>query len=98
VVANKEPNVKQYLLLPFSVGEQEEDSPKLLNVAAQLPNQLGSEILLQFFYVLGSGKAGFDCPNIWHSPILVWQLPESLLAENLLHKQLVDTGVKTLPK
>jgi hypothetical protein len=43
-------------------------------------------------------EAGFDCPNIWHSPIPVWQLPESLLAENLLHKKLVDTGVETLPK
>jgi hypothetical protein len=26
------------------------------------------------------------------------QLPESLLADNFLHKQLVDTSVKTLPK
>jgi hypothetical protein len=28
----------------------------------------------------------------------VWQLPKSLLAENLLHKQRVDTGVNKLPK
>jgi hypothetical protein len=68
-------------------GRTDGDSPKLLNVAAwQLLNQLGSEILLQFPFVLGRRKAGFDCPNIWHSPISVWQLPESLLAENLLQK------------
>jgi hypothetical protein len=67
------------------------DSPKLLN-------QFGSEILLRFPFVMGWREAGFDCPNICHLPIPVWQLPESLLAENLLHKQLVDTGVKTLPK
>jgi hypothetical protein len=61
------------------------DSPKLLNVAeGQLLNQLGSEILLQFSFVQGRRKAGFDCPDIWHSPISVWQLPESRLAENLL--------------
>jgi hypothetical protein len=48
--------------------------------------------------VLGRRKAGLDCPNIGHSPISMWQLPESLLAENLLHKQLVDTSVETLPK
>jgi hypothetical protein len=71
----------------------------LLNVAAwQLLNQLGSEILLQIPFVLGRCETGFDNPDIWHSPIPVWQLPESLLAENLLHEQLVDTGVKTLPK
>jgi hypothetical protein len=43
-------------------------------------------------------EAGFDCPNIWHSLIPVWQLPQSLLVENILHKPLVDTGVKTLSK
>jgi hypothetical protein len=64
------------------------DSPKLLNVAAW---QSGSEILLRFPFVLGRCKAGFDCPNIWPSPIPVWQLPESLLADNLHHKQLVNT-------
>jgi hypothetical protein len=70
-----------------------------MNVAAsQLLNQLGSEILLQFLFVLGRCKAGFDCPDIWHSPIPVWQLPESLRAKNLLHKRLVDKVVKTLPK
>jgi hypothetical protein len=63
------------------------NSPKLLNVAAwQLLNQLGSKILLQFPFVMGRRKAGFDCPDIQHSPISVWQLPESLLEENLLHK------------
>jgi hypothetical protein len=63
------------------------DSPKLLNVAAwQLLNQLGSKILFGFIFVLGRRKAVFDCPNIWHSPILLWQLPERLLAENLLYK------------
>jgi hypothetical protein len=72
------------------------DSPKLLNVAAW--QKLGSKILLRFPLVLGRREAGFDCPDIWHSPIPEWQLPESLLAENLLHKQLVDTGVKTMPK
>jgi hypothetical protein len=73
------------------------DSPKLLNVVVwQL--QFGSTILLQFPFVTGRGKAGFHCPDVWHSPIPVKQLPEILLAENLLHKQLVDTGVKTLPK
>jgi hypothetical protein len=56
----------------------------LLNVVAwQLLKQLGSKVLLRFPFVLGRHKAGFDCPNIWHSPIFVWQLPESLLAENL---------------
>jgi hypothetical protein len=64
----------------------------------QLLNQLGSEILLRFPFVLGRRKAGFHCPDIWHSPISVWQLPESLLAENLLYWGLVDTGVKTLTK
>jgi hypothetical protein len=49
-------------------------------------------------FVLSRRKAGFDCPYIWHLPNPVWQLPERLLADNLLHKQLVDTGVKTLPK
>jgi hypothetical protein len=79
---------------------QERDSPKLLIVAAwQLLSQLGSKILLQFLFVLGWRKEGFDCPDIWHSPISVWQLPcRKSVAENLLHKQLVDTGVKTLPK
>jgi hypothetical protein len=67
-----------------------EDSPKLLNVAAwQLLNQLGSKILLRFPFVMSRRKAGFDCPDICNSAILVWQLPKSLLAENLLHKQLV---------
>jgi hypothetical protein len=47
---------------------------------------------------MGWREAGFDCPNMWYSPIPVWQLPESLLAENLLHKRLVDTEVETLPK
>jgi hypothetical protein len=56
------------------------------------------KILLQFPFVLGRHKAGFDCPDIWHSPIPVWQLPESLLAENVLHRQLVGTGVETLAK
>jgi hypothetical protein len=42
--------------------------------------------------------AGFGCPNIWHSPIPLWQLQESLQANNLLHRRLVDTRVKTLPK
>jgi hypothetical protein len=70
-----------------------------MNVAAsQLLNQLGSEILLQFPFVLGRRKAGFDCPDTWHSPIPVWQLPDSLRAKNLLHKRLVDKVVKTLPK
>jgi hypothetical protein len=67
-------------------------------VAWQLLNQLGSEILLRFPFVLGRREAGFDCPDIWHSPIPAWQLPESLLADNLFHKQIVDPGVKTLPK
>jgi hypothetical protein len=66
---------------------QERDSPKLLNVTAwQLLNQFGSKILLQFPFVLGRRKAGFDCNDIWHSLISVWQLPESLLVDNLLHK------------
>jgi hypothetical protein len=47
---------------------------------------------------MGWRKAGFDCPTIWHLPMNEWQLPESLLAENLLNKRLVDTGVETLPK
>jgi hypothetical protein len=65
---------------------RERDSQKLLIVAAwQLLNQLGSEILLLFPFVLGRRKAGFDCPNIWHLPISEWQLPESLLADNFLH-------------
>jgi hypothetical protein len=59
----------------------------LLNVAAwQLLNQFGSKILLRFLFVQGRRKAEFDCPDIWHSPTYVWQLPESLLAENLLQK------------
>jgi hypothetical protein len=63
------------------------NSPKLPNVAAwQLLNQLGSKILLRFPFVLGRCEAGFDSLDIWHSPISVWQLPECLLAENLLHK------------
>jgi hypothetical protein len=79
-------------------NSQGRDSPKLQNIAAwQLINQLGNEILLRFLFVLGRREAGFDCPAIWHSPIPVWQLPKSLLAENLLHKQLVETGVKNLP-
>jgi hypothetical protein len=58
------------------------DLPKLLNVAAwQLINQLVSEILLQFSFVLGRHKARFDCPNIWDTLLSVWQLPEGLLAE-----------------
>jgi hypothetical protein len=74
------------------------DSPKLLDVALwQLLHQLGSKILHRFPFVIGRREAGFDCPNISYSPIFEWQLPESLLAENLLHKQLVDTGVETLP-
>jgi hypothetical protein len=80
----------------ISDSQPGEDSPKLLNVAAwQLLTQLGSEILLQL--VLGRRKARLGCPDIWHSPIPVWQLPESLLAENLLHSQLVDTSVETVP-
>jgi hypothetical protein len=68
-----------------------------IQIAAwQLLNQLGSEILLRFPFVLGRREAEFDCPDIWHSPILMWQLPESLL--NLLYKQLVDTGFETLLK
>jgi hypothetical protein len=47
---------------------------------------------------MGRREAVFDYPDICDSPILVSQLPESLLAEILLHKQLVDTGVKTLLK
>jgi hypothetical protein len=71
----------------------------LLIVAAwQLLNQLGSDILLRFLFVLGRREAGIDCPDIWHSLISVWQLRESLPADNLLNKQLVDTGIKTLPK
>jgi hypothetical protein len=66
----------------LSHSTQGKDSPKLHNVT----NQLGSKILLRFPFVLGRREAGFDCPNIWHSPISVWQLPESLLAENLLQK------------
>jgi hypothetical protein len=73
--------------VPNAIMHAGGDSQKLLNVAAwQLLNQLGSEILLRFLFVLGRCEAGFDCPNIWHLPISVWQLPESLLAENLLHK------------
>jgi hypothetical protein len=73
--------------------------PKLLNVAVwQLLNQLGSKILLRFPFVIGRREAGFDCTDIWHSPIPVWQLPYILLAENILYKQLVDMGVETLPK
>jgi hypothetical protein len=75
------------------------DSPKLLNVAVwQLLNQLGSEILLRFPFVLGRRETELDCPDIFHLPIPVWQLPESLLAENLSHNQLADTGVETPPK
>jgi hypothetical protein len=71
----------------------------MLNVAAwQLPDQLGSKILLRFPFVMGGREAGFDCPYIWHSPISVWQLLESLLAEKLLHNLLVDSGLKTLPE
>jgi hypothetical protein len=33
-----------------------------------------------------------------HETIPVWQLPESLLADNLLDKHLADTDVETLPK
>jgi hypothetical protein len=62
---------------------QEKNSPKLLNVAAwQLLNQLGSKILLGLPFVLGRHEEGFHCPDIWPSSISVWQLPESLLAEN----------------
>jgi hypothetical protein len=51
--------------------------PKLLNVAAwQLPNQLGSKILLRHPFVLGRREAGVHCHNILHSPISVGQLPE----------------------
>jgi hypothetical protein len=50
------------------------DSPKLLNVAAW--QKLGSKILLRFPLVLGRREAGFDCPDIWHSPIPEWQLAE----------------------
>jgi hypothetical protein len=83
----------------LSPGTLERNSLKLFNVAAwQLLNQLGSKILLQFPFVMGRRKAGFDCPDIWHSPIPKWQLPESLLADNLLHKRLVDTEVETMPK
>jgi hypothetical protein len=47
---------------------------------------------------MGKREAGFDGPNMRHLPIPVWQLPESLLADNLPHKRLIDTGVETLPK
>jgi hypothetical protein len=63
-----------------------------------LLNQLDSEILLRLPFVMGRGKAGFDCPDIWDSSILVWQLQEIMLAEIFLDKLLVDTGVKKLPK
>jgi hypothetical protein len=70
----------------------------LRNVAAwQLLDQLGSKILTQFPFVMGRREAGFDCPDIWHSPISVWQLPENLLAKNLLHKRLDDAEAETLP-
>jgi hypothetical protein len=46
---------------------------------------------------MGKRQAGFGCPDIWHSIIPVWQLPENVLADNVLNNQLVDTGVKTLP-
>jgi hypothetical protein len=63
------------------------DAPKLPYAAAwQLLNQLGSKILLRFPFVLGRREVGFDCPNDWQSLISVYQLPESLLAENLLNK------------
>jgi hypothetical protein len=69
------------------VEQPGEDSPKLLHFAAwQLLNQLSSKILLRFFFVLGRRKAGFDCPDILHLPISVWQLSECLLAENFLQK------------
>jgi hypothetical protein len=61
-------------------------------------NQLGSKILLRFPFELGRRKAGFDYPDIRYLTIPVWQLPESLLAENLLHNRLVDTGVEKLLK
>jgi hypothetical protein len=81
---------KKEMMMCDAHCRQGRDSPELLNVAAwQLLNQLGSEILLRFPFVQGRRKAGFNCPDIWHSP---------MLAENLLHKRLVDTGVKTLPK
>jgi hypothetical protein len=87
------------VLAPANWQSQGRDSPKLLNLAAwQLLNQLGSKILLQFPLVLGRREEGFDCPDIWHSPIRVWQLPDSLLAWNLLHKRLVDTRIEMLPK
>jgi hypothetical protein len=86
-------------ILPFHKEALGRDSLKLLDLAAwQLLNQLSSEILFQFPFVLGRHEAGFDCPDIWHSPIPVWQLPESPLKYNLLHKQLVDTVVETLLK
>jgi hypothetical protein len=54
-------------------GCRGEDSPKLINVAAwQLLNQLTAPIP----FVLGRREVGFDYPDIWHSPIPVWQLPE----------------------
>jgi hypothetical protein len=37
---------------------------------------------------MGWREAGFDSPDIWHSPIPVKQLPESLLADNSLHQKL----------
>jgi hypothetical protein len=71
----------------------------LLKPAAwQLINQLGSKILIRFLFVMSRREAGFDCPDIWHSLIPVRQLPECLLADSLLHKQLVDTGYKKQPK
>jgi hypothetical protein len=67
----------------------------LLNVAArQLLNQIGSKILQRFPFVMGRSKAGFDCPDSWHLSIPVWQLPESLLADYLLQKRLVETMPK----
>jgi hypothetical protein len=70
-----------------------------MKIAAwQLLNQFVSKILSRFPFVLGRQKAGFDCRDIWYSPILVWQLPESLLTDNILYRRLVHTYVKTLRK
>jgi hypothetical protein len=43
---------------------------------------------------MGRREAGFDCPDIQHSPIPLWQLPESLLAYNLLQRDLLTQGSK----
>jgi hypothetical protein len=70
--------------------------PPPLEAIAQPVRQWNPALITLF--LLGRRKTGFDRPDIWHSLIPVCQLPESLLAKNILYKQLVDPGVKTLPK